>query len=100
MSEELNQNINDSPEDVYNIFAFLLNYARERHLQMKVVKYNKKRHKKSCWMTIGIIESINTKDKLYTTFIQADKTNDDCFITLKSEYQPYRARLRKAIKET
>ena len=70
---ELNQNINDIPEDNYNKFASLLNHAREKHLQIKFVKYNKKRHKKSCWMTNGILESINTKDKLYKFFIQADK---------------------------
>ena len=72
--DELNQNINDSPEDNYNKFASLLNHAREKHLPIKLVKYNKKRHKKSCWMTNGILESINTKDKLYKIVIQADKT--------------------------
>ena len=28
--DELNQNINDSPEDNYNKFAFLLNHARKK----------------------------------------------------------------------
>ena len=97
--DELNQNINDSPEDNYNKFASLLNHAREKHLSIKLVKYNKKRHKKSCWMTNGILESINTKYKLYKIFIQADKTNVDRFNTLKSDYQAYRARLRKTIRE-
>ena len=60
--DELNQNINDSPEDHYNKFASLLNHAREKHLPIKLVKYNRKRHKKSCWMTNGILESINTKE--------------------------------------
>ena len=95
--DELNPNINDSPEDNYNKFAFLLNRAREKHLPIKLVKYNKKRHNKYCWMTNGILESINTKDKLYKISIQADKTNVDRFNTLKSDYQSYRARLRKRI---
>ena len=97
--DELNQNINDSPEDNYNKFASLLNHAREKHLSIKLVKYNKKRHKKSCWMTNGILESINTKDKLYKIFIQADNTNVDRLNTLKSDYQAYRARLKKTIRE-
>ena len=71
--DKLNPNINDSPEDDYNKFAFLLSRAREKHLPIKLVKYNKKRHKKYCWMTNGILESINTKDKRYKIFIQADK---------------------------
>ena len=45
--DELNQNINDSPEDNYNKFASLLNHAREKHLPIKLVKYNKKRHKQN-----------------------------------------------------
>ena len=93
------EELNDSPEDNYNKFASLLNHAREKPLPIKLVKYNKKRHKKSCWMTNGILESINTKDKLYKIFIQTDKTNVDRFNTLKSDYQAYRARLRKTIRE-
>ena len=77
ISDELNQNINDSPEDNYNKFASLLNHAREKNIPIKLVKYNKKRHNKSCWMTNGILESINTKAKLYNFFIQADQTNVD-----------------------
>ena len=50
-------------------------------------------------MTNGILESINTKDKLYKIFIQADKPNVDRFNILKSDYQAYRARLRKTIRE-
>ena len=63
--DKLNQNINESPEDNYNRFANLVNSAREKHLPTKMVKYNKKKHKKSCWMTYGILESINNKNKLY-----------------------------------
>ena len=75
----------------------MFQYVRIKKLLL--VKYNKKRHKKSCWMTNGILESINTKDKLYKIFIQADKANVDRFNTLKSDYQAYRARLRKTIRE-
>ena len=50
-------------------------------------------------MTNGTLESINTKDKHYKIFKQTDKTNVDRFNTLKSDYQAYRARLRKTIRE-
>ena len=50
-------------------------------------------------MTNGNLELINTKDKLYKIFIHANKTNVDRFYTLKSDYQAYRARLRKTIRE-
>ena len=43
--DELNQNINDSLEDNYNKFTSLLNHAREKHLPIILVKYNKNRTK-------------------------------------------------------
>ena len=97
--DKLNQNINESPEDNYNRFAHLVNSAREKHLSTKIVKYNKRKHKKSCWMTYGILESINNKNKLYKRFIQTDKNNIERFNTLKNEYHIYRARLRRTIRE-
>ena len=99
MYDKLNQNINESPEDNYNRFANLVNSAREKHLPTKIVKYNKKKHKKSCWMTYGILESINNKNRLYKRFIQTDKSNIELFNTLKNEYHIYRARLRRTIRE-
>ena len=97
--EHLNQNVNENPEDNYCRFTRLVNSAKEKHLQPKIVKYNKTRHKKSCWMSYGILESINTKNRLYKRFIQTDKNNVALFDTLKAEYHIYRARLRRTIRE-
>ena len=97
--EKLNQNINENPEDNYERFVHIVNNAREKHLQPIIVKYYKKNHKGPCWMTFGILESINNKSKLYKRFIQVDKNNVDLFNTLKAEYQQYRARLRRTIRE-
>ena len=94
--DKLNQIINESLEDNYNRFDNLVNSAREKHLPTKV-KYNKKKHKKLCWMTYGIFKSINNKNKLYKKFIQTDKNNIELFNTLKNEYHIYRARLRRTI---
>ena len=95
--EHLNQNVNENLEDNYCRFARLVNSAKEKHLQPKIVKYL--RHKKSCWMSYGILESINTKNRLYKRFIQTDKNNVALFDTLKAEYHIYRARLRRTIRE-
>ena len=57
------------------------------------------RHKKCCWKSHGILESINTKNRLYKRFIQTDKINVSLFGTLKAEYHIYRARLRRTIRE-
>ena len=51
------------------------NMPREKHLHKKMVKYNKKKHKKCIWMTNGLLTSINTKDNLYKILMQTDTTN-------------------------
>ena len=50
-------------------------------------------------MSYEILESINTKNRLYKRFIQTDKNNVALFDTLKAEYHIYRARLRRTIRE-
>ena len=62
------------------------------YLPKRKVKYKKKRHVKSSWMTRGILNSINTKNMLYKIFIQADSQNVDIF---KQEYINYKATLGK-----
>ena len=62
------------------------------------MKYNRKKHGKSNWMTKGILNSINTKNALYK-ILQTSPTNEDVHSRLKSEYTEYRAKLRKSIRE-
>ena len=65
----------------------------------KRVKYQKKLHKKSKWITNGILKSINKKDKLYKTLIQTDIDNTILYDRLKTEFKDYRASLRKIIRK-
>ena len=39
--------------------------AREKHIPIKYSKYHKHKHKKSPWVTNGILKSIKFRDKLY-----------------------------------
>ena len=40
----------------YQRFIYIVNNAREKHFQPKIIKYNKKKQKGSCWITFGILE--------------------------------------------
>jgi len=97
--DQLDKNVNSSPQRNYIIFSKLLKQAREKHLPKKLVKYNKKKHKRSAWMTDGILKSINIKDKLYKVLIQTDTTNVDLYHKLKQEFITHRSLLRKSIRE-
>ena len=96
--EQLNQNIDSSPQANYKIFSKFVKRAKDMYLPKRKVKYNKKKHMKSSWMTRGIVNSINTKNLLYQMFIQADSQNVDTYINFKQEYINYKATLRKSIR--
>ena len=87
------------PNDNYELFAGLIKYAREKHLPKIKVKYNKKKHSFSKWMTNEILQSINQKNRLYKTLVHTDTDNTDLFNRRKDEYKQYRAYLRKQIRE-
>ena len=95
--EQLNQNIDSIPQENYKIFFKFVKRAKDMYLLKRKVKYNKKRHMKSSWMTRGILNSINTKNVLYKIFIQADSQNEDIYNNFKQEYINYKATLRKSI---
>ena len=61
----------------------------------KLLNILKKLHKKSKWITNGILNSINKKDKLYKTLIQTDTNNTVLYERLKTEFKEYRAALEK-----
>ena len=96
--DKLVGNIDNSTEDNYALFSHLIKYAKDKHLPKKLVKFNKKIHKKSKWMTNGILSSINTKDKLYKILVQADIQNEMLYSVLKQNYITFRATLRKSIR--
>ncbi len=96
---ELDANLNCSPQNNYELFARLIKYAKNKHLYKKTVKFNKRKHKKSKWITYGILNSINTRDRLYKVFIQCDHEDVELFNRLKAEYMRFRALLRRNIRE-
>lgn len=90
--------LNNNSHDSYELFSRLIKFAREKHFPKKKVKFDKRKHKKSKWITNGILNSIHTKDKLYKLFIQADSENIAVYEALEREFKTYRAKLRKSIR--
>ena len=62
-NNHLDKRLNLDPNDNYELFAGLIKYAREKHLPKIKVKYNKKKHSFSKWMTNEILQSINQKNR-------------------------------------
>ena len=93
MHQPLDTNLNDN----YEIFITHFQLAKNKHLPMKNVRYLKRKHKKSKWMTTGILNCINTKVRLYKTLLKTD-TNSDAYRVAKANFKRYRDILRNSIK--
>ena len=61
IDEKLHTSNDSRPDQNYNILLTLLATAKDKHLPTKVVKFNRKKHKKAKWMTNGILKSIHAK---------------------------------------
>ena len=60
----------------------ILKSATKQHLAPKIVKFNKHHHKKSQWITQGIVKSISYRDKLYKQY-RTTPTNTDAHERIK-----------------
>ena len=49
----------------YDIFHNAIKQAKNKHMPCKLIKFNKYKHKKSKWITQGLLKSIRSRDTLY-----------------------------------
>ncbi len=61
-------NLTQDPNINYNIMHDVIQYAKTTHTPQKKVKFNKCKHKKSKWITHGMIKSIQTRDNMYKKY--------------------------------
>ncbi len=50
----------------YDILHNAIKQAKNKHMPCNLIKFNKYKHKKSKWITQGLLKSIRSRDKLYT----------------------------------
>ena len=62
---KLNKNPNAVTNLNYDIMFNDIVRAKDKYMPTKLVKFNKYKHKKSLWITQGILRSIQYRDKLY-----------------------------------
>ena len=89
--------LNQDPNNNYNILHTILQEAKDKHMPTKFVRYNKYKHKKSPWITSGIIKSIQYKDNLYKKYRMSDP-NSVVHETLKINLKTYNNILKQSIR--
>ena len=65
ISSLLNANLATDPNTDYEKFEKIVTKTYDKHFPEKRVKFNKYKHKRSNWITSGILKSIEFRDKLY-----------------------------------
>ncbi len=85
------------PNINYNTLHKVLQNVKNKHMLSKVVKYNKYKHKKSNWITHGIIKSIYYRDNLYKKMKMTDSNSIEYAIQ-KNNLNTYNYILMKSIR--
>ena len=89
--------LNADPNINYNLLDNILQSALDKHMPIKLVRYNKNKHKKNSWITQGIIRSIKFRDKLYKT-LKSKKPNTEAHNKFKINLQTYNRILKQNIR--
>ena len=89
--------IGNDPNESYRNFTNIISPLMNKHFPIKQVRYDKHKHRKSKWMTRGILKSISFRDKLY---IKLKSTSIDHiqYPVLQVNLKTYNNILRKTIR--
>ena len=71
----MNSDINENPNYNYDIIHNTLVKLKQKYLPSKKVKFNKRKHTFSEWITTEIVNSINFREKLYKKLKNTDKNS-------------------------
>ena len=91
-------NVNIDPNINYNILHNLIQASKELHLPSKLVRFNKYKHKKSKWISRGIINSIKYRDNLYKVHKMTDPDSIDYSIQAEN-LKIFNSLLKRTIRE-
>jgi len=96
ISELIDQKTN--PNESFTILQDSILELKEKHFPVKVVKFNKYKHRKQKWITKGILNSIKYRDKLYNRLKKCPKDSEMCEI-LQINLRTYNKILKSSIRQ-
>ena len=94
---KINTDPHANPNENYNIVNQILADLMYKYLPTKTVKFNKKKHKRTQWITTGLIKSIAFRDKLYKQLKQTDASHVQHEI-IKINLKTYNTILKNSIR--
>ena len=68
---------NADPNENFNFFMQPFSSLTEKYLPKRRTKFNERKQCKNPWLTQGLFNSINAKDKLYKLLLQTPTDSPD-----------------------
>ena len=90
--------IKDTTDANYNTLSHIFTSVQNKYIPIKLMKFNKYKHKKSKWITEGILRSIRYRDKLYRSWRLSNNTLENRE-TIKRNLSTYNGILKKIIRD-
>ena len=94
IANHMDTNPNTNPNYNYNKMISIIDEAKKKHMPIKIVKFSKHKHKKSEWITKGIIKSIKFRDKLHNKMKTTARDSPD-YNTYKTNISTYNRILKR-----
>ena len=85
------------PNISYDQLIGVVSDAISKFTEVKTTRFNRRKHKKSPWITFGIIRSIRFKDRLYKR-LKLTSSQSPEYWTLKTNFSTYNKILKKSIR--
>ena len=94
----LSTDINSDPNGNYNILEDLLTKSLNKYMPIRRVNFHKHKHKKSNWITSGIIKSIKYRDNLYK-LVKGTPNDTMEYLNRRQNLRVYNRILKRLIRE-
>ena len=96
--DQLNTHVDANPNINYDILDNKISQIIKTCMPLKRVKFDKHKHKKSNWITTGLIRSIKFRDKLYLKMKQTP-THSEAYANIKINIKTYNKILKRNIEQ-
>ena len=96
IADKLNKDVNADPNDNLKQFIDIFTNLKNKYLPKKKVKLNKRKHIVQPWMTKAILNSINSRDKIYKKLMLTSKESPN-YSEIHKNFKTYKNIIRRSI---
>ena len=96
--DKLNRDMFADPNSTYEVIENEINKSKSQFLPTKKVRFNKYKHKKTPWITYGILNSLKTRDNKFHKW-KTSIPDSIRYNNLEAEYREYASVIDRLIRK-